>query len=153
VTAPPTPLARLFAIAYRELIDGLHERLRERGWQDVRPAYGFVLLLARDHPVTVGSVGALMGATKQAASKLTAAMVEAGYLEAVEAEGDARRRPLRLSQRGKDLLDEVERIYGELEGAWAERIGSAAVQRMRRDLVRALPNPQDGELPAVRPIW
>ena len=38
------PLARLFAIAYRLLIDGLHERLRARGWTDVRPAFGFVLL-------------------------------------------------------------------------------------------------------------
>jgi hypothetical protein len=44
------PLARLFAIAYRLLIDSLHERLQARGWTDVRPAYGFVLLAARDQP-------------------------------------------------------------------------------------------------------
>ena len=43
------PLARLFAIAYRLLIDGLHDRLQAQGWTDVRPAYGFVLLAARDH--------------------------------------------------------------------------------------------------------
>ena len=40
------PLARLFAIAYRSLVDGLHEELRARGWDDVRPAYGFALLAA-----------------------------------------------------------------------------------------------------------
>ena len=42
------PLARLFAIGYRLLIDQLHDRLRALGWTDVRPAYGFVLLAARD---------------------------------------------------------------------------------------------------------
>ena len=48
------PLARLFAIAYRQLIDGLHDRLQARGWTDVRPAFGFVLL------GTIILVGALM---------------------------------------------------------------------------------------------
>ena len=50
------PLARLFAMAYRDLIDGLHERLRARGWHDVRPAFGFVLLAARDESTTVTAI-------------------------------------------------------------------------------------------------
>ncbi|MCU1617435.1 MAG: transcriptional regulator, MarR family, partial [Frankiales bacterium] len=44
------PLARLFAMAYRLLVDGLHERLAERGWSDVRPAFGFVLLALQGGP-------------------------------------------------------------------------------------------------------
>jgi hypothetical protein len=46
------PLARLFAIACRSLIDGLHTRLATRGWSDVRPAFGFVLLAARRAPTS-----------------------------------------------------------------------------------------------------
>jgi hypothetical protein len=57
----PVPLARLFAMAYRDLIDGLHERLRQRGWHDVRPAYGFVLLAARDGPTSATALAGLMG--------------------------------------------------------------------------------------------
>ena len=64
------PLARLFAIAYRQLIGGLHDRLQAQGWTDVRPAFGFVLLAARDQPTSVTELAALMGMTKQAASKL-----------------------------------------------------------------------------------
>jgi len=51
------PLARLFAIAYRLLIDSLHDRLQAQGWTDVRPAYGFVLLAARDQPASVTGGG------------------------------------------------------------------------------------------------
>ena len=47
---PEVPLARLFAIAYRHLVVGLHERLVARGWRDVRPHYGYVLLACRDRP-------------------------------------------------------------------------------------------------------
>ena len=73
------PLARLFAIAYRLLIDGLHDRLQAQGWTDVRPPYGFVLLAARDQPASVTGLASLMGMTKQAASKLVEAMVAGGY--------------------------------------------------------------------------
>ena len=42
------PLARLFAMGLRALIDELHERLARRGWPDVRPFLGFALLAVRD---------------------------------------------------------------------------------------------------------
>jgi DNA-binding MarR family transcriptional regulator len=145
------PLARLFAIGYRVLIDGLHDRLREQGWTDVRPAYGFVLLAARDQPTSVTEVAALMGITKQAASKLVTAMMSDGYLERADGSGDRRQRPATLTRRGAELLSAVERIYGELEDGWAQVIGAAQVRTMRADLIRVLADPADGQLPPVRP--
>jgi DNA-binding MarR family transcriptional regulator len=145
------PLARLFAIGYRLLIDGLHDRLRARGWTDVRPAFGFVLLAARDQPTSVSELAVLMGTTKQAASKLVEAMVAAGYVQRGTDARDGRQRPVHLTSRGQELLRSVERIYAELEQEWADVIGAAHVQRMRRDLVRVLSR-SDG-LPPVRPIW
>ena len=145
------PLARLFAIGYRLLIDGLHDRLRARGWTDVRPAFGFVLLAARDQPTSVSELAVLMGTTKQAASKLVEAMVAAGYVQRGTDARDGRQRPVHLTPRGQELLRSVEQIYTELEQEWADLIGAAHVQRMRRDLVRVLS--RSGGLPPVRPIW
>jgi DNA-binding MarR family transcriptional regulator len=145
------PLARLFAIGYRLLIDGLHDRLRARGWTDVRPAFGFVLLAARDQPTSVSELAEIMGTTKQAASKLIEAMVAAGYVQRGTDARDGRQRPVHLTPRGQELLRSVEQIYAELEQEWADVIGAAHVQRMRRDLVRVLA--RSGELPPVRPIW
>ena len=145
------PLARLFAIGYRLLIDGLHDRLRARGWTDVRPAFGFVLLAARDQPTSVSELAEVMGTTKQAASKLVEAMVTAGYVQRGTDARDGRQRPVHLTSRGQELLRSVEGIYAELEQEWADVIGAAHLQRMRRDLVRVLS--RSGELPPVRPIW
>ena len=144
-------LARLFAIGYRLLIDQLHGRLRALGWTDVRPAFGFVLLAARDQPTSVTEVAALMGITKQAASKLASAMVSGGYLQPGADPQDRRQRPLVLTSRGEELLAAVERIYGELEDSWARAIGAARVQAMRGDLVSVLSDPGDGRLPPIRP--
>jgi DNA-binding MarR family transcriptional regulator len=147
------PLARLFAIAYRSLIDGLHERLRSRGWTDVRPAFGFVLLAARSEPTTATALAAIMGTTKQAASKLVDTMEDAGYVRRAVAAEDARSRSVVLTPRGKRLLAAVEQIYVELEHEWADVIGASRVRDLRRDLVRVLATGDDDELPPVRPTW
>ena len=146
------PLARLFAIAYRMLIDGLHDRLQAQGWADVRPAFGFVLLAARDQPASVTGLAPLMGITKQAASKLVEAMVAGGYLERGADPRDGRHRPVHLTDRGHELLRSVEQIYAELEAQWAAVVGASHIQRMRSDLVRVLSG-TDGQLPPVRPTW
>jgi DNA-binding MarR family transcriptional regulator len=145
------PLARLFSIAYRSLMDGLHEELRVRGWDDVRPSFGFVLLAVRDAPSTITALTTLLGTTKQATSKLVDNMEAAGYVRRATDDGDGRQRPVHLTGRGVELLATVEEIYGELESVWAEAIGAEAVDRLRRDLVKVLSTTHGGRLPPVRP--
>ena len=154
--APPAggpPLARLFAIAYRQLIDSLHDRLQARGWTDLRPAFGFVLLAARDQPTSVTELAGLMGITKQAASKLVDAMISGGYIQRGTDPHDGRQRPVSLTGRGEELLSAVEQVYAELEDRWAKLIGTSHVDRIRRDLMHVLSDPSNGQLPPVRPPW
>lgn len=146
------PLARLFAIAYRQLIDGLHERLRDLGWTDVRESFGFVLLAARDQPTSITELAALMRISKQAASKLVDVMAGCGYVSRGTDPDDGRQRPVALTGRGRDLLAAVEQIYAELEGRWAEIIGTAQVEGLRRDLLRVLSDGDGGlQLPVPPP--
>ena len=152
---PPAgvPLARLFATAFRDLIDGLHEGLRQRGWGDVRPVHGFVLLAAREAPTSATQVAALLGTSKQAAAKLLEQMVAAGYLERGPDDHDRRVVRVRLTDRGQRLLAAVESVYAELEGQWAQVVGAPAVESMRAHLETVLRSRHGGELPAVRPTW
>jgi DNA-binding MarR family transcriptional regulator len=152
-TASPIPIARLLAMAYRSMMDDLHQRLRDQGWDDVRPAFGFVLLAARDQPTTAKDLAALMGTTKQAASQLIDVMVASGYVRRSVGTSDARRRDIVLSARGRKLLVAVEAIYAAIEAEWATVIGARAVDRLRGDLTRVVVDRNDGELPAVRPTW
>ena len=145
------PLARLFAMAYRDLVENLHLRLAERGWHDVRPAFGFVLLAVRDRRLTSTDIAGLMGTTKQAASKLVAAMEDAGYVSHRAHPDDSRAKLVALTGRGERLLAEVEEIYRGLEGEWAHLIGGPGVEALRRDLTTVLRASHGGRLPPVRP--
>jgi DNA-binding MarR family transcriptional regulator len=146
------PLARLFAIAYRQLITDLHAELARRGWTDVRPAYGFALLALREGPLSSGELGVQMGMTKQASSKLVEALVDAGYARRGESIGDARIRPVELTDRGRDLQRTAEGIYTELEDRWADVIGQDRLAALRADLI-TVTSDEAGELPPVRPLW
>jgi DNA-binding MarR family transcriptional regulator len=146
------PLARLLAMAYRLLVDGLHERLAERGWTDVRPAFGFVLLALRAGPSSLRDLPAVLGTSKQAVSKLVAAMVTAGYVEQAPHPADARAKQVQLSDRGQALLAEVERIWAELEQDWAATLGTEQLTALRGDLETVLRAAHGGSLPAVRTV-
>jgi DNA-binding MarR family transcriptional regulator len=143
------PIARLSAMVYRTLIDDMHDRLVARGYHNVRPSFGFVLLEARNRSLGVTDVARLMGVTKQAASKLVSSMQRAGYLRGADAE-DLRARQVEISERGRRLLGEVGSIYRELEAEWGEVIGHARVEALRKDLTAVL-IARHGALPTVRP--
>jgi DNA-binding MarR family transcriptional regulator len=147
------PLARLFAMAFRSLIDALHARLQGTDVADLRPACGFVLLAARDGVPGVGDVAALMGTTKQAASKLIDGMEADGYVQRVPDADDARARRIRLTPRGRSALRTVEAVYAELEAEWARVVGAERLEGLRADLETVLRSQNDGRLPAVRPTW
>ena len=149
---PGVPLARLFAMAYRMLVDGLHEGLAERGWTDVRPAFGFVLLALRAGPASLRDLPGALGTSKQAVSKLVEAMVAAGYVERAADPADARAKLVQLSGRGRALLAVVEEIYAELEAGWVRSLGAAGLTRLRGDLERVLRAAHGGALPAVRTV-
>ncbi len=145
------PLARLLAVAYRQLIDGLHHRLRELGWDDVRPSYGFVLLTLRDREASVSDLAVLLGVSKQATSKLLDQMAEGRYVTREPSTTDARQVRVTLAPRGHELLGVVERIYAELESDWVSVVGAREVARLRRSLTHVVLSANAGSFPEVRP--
>jgi DNA-binding MarR family transcriptional regulator len=149
--ASPVPLARLLAMAYRQLIDQLHARLARGGYTDVRPAFGYVLLALREQPTTGASIALLLGVTKQAASKLVDAMEQGGYVRRQTHDDDARAKEIAITARGRKFLVAVESIYHDLEGEMAQVTSKERVEALRNDLCTIVEAEHDGQLPAVRP--
>jgi len=148
--AEPQPMARLFATGYRALVDGLHERLAARGWTDVRPNFGFVLLACRTAPIRSTDIAQLLGVSKQAASKVVDAMEEGGYVRRTEHPEDHRAKLVALTPRGHQLLAEVEEVYRALETKWAGVLGRGRLEALRADLTMVLMATHGGRLPVIR---
>lgn len=147
------PLGRLFAMALNTLLEPLHERLARAGFDDARPAYAFVLLALKPAPLTSQEIAALLGITKQAASKLVAAMEDAGYILRRNDPNDARAKRLDVAPRGRRCLQAAEHIYAELEADWARILGKGRVAALRGDLLKVLKSTHTNALPPLKPVW
>jgi len=139
-------------MAYRMLVDDLHDRLAAQGWSGVRPAFGFVLLALRAGSVPLRDLPGALGTSKQAVSKLVEAMVAAGFVERPADPADSRAKRVQLSPRGRALLADVEQIWAELERGWAEQLGERRLDDLRADLTAVLRAAHGGTLPGVRTV-
>ena len=127
---------RLFA-AFRAIIDAAHADLARHGHPDVRPMHGFVFQAIGTEGTTAVELAARLGVTKQAAGKTIAALEQQGYVERAADPRDARRKTVRLTAKGVDMLTLSARSFDAIQAQWAQAIGPERLAALQADL-RAL---------------
>ncbi|MFE9396233.1 MarR family winged helix-turn-helix transcriptional regulator [Streptomyces flavidovirens] len=128
----------LFA-GFRSLIDELHAELAEQGHPDVRPAHGFALQAVGRDGATAGELGRRLGVSKQAAGKTVDRLERLGYVERVDDPDDGRRKLVRLTPRGVDVLMRSAAIFDRLRARWVEALGAERVGELESDLRAVVP--------------
>jgi len=116
------------------VVDEAHRRLAETGPHlDLRPTYGFTMQAVGDG-ATVTEVGRTLGISKQAAAKTVERLVEMGYLERAADPDDARRKVVKPTAYGRDLLAQSARVFDEIYDEIASRIGADRLRSLGDDL-------------------
>ncbi|MFH8597439.1 MarR family winged helix-turn-helix transcriptional regulator [Streptomyces rimosus] len=129
---------RLF-LAFRVLIDDLHDELARQGHPDVRPMHGFVFQAIGPHGTTAADLGRRLGVSKQAAGKTIDTLERLGYVERGTDPHDARRKIVRLTDRGTDCLALSARIFDRLRAGWAQTLGEDRLHALEADLRSVTP--------------
>ena len=135
---PGFELPLLLAGTFRELIDGLHTELAERGHGQARPIHGFALQAIGPDGVTVSELGRRLGVTKQAAAKTAAGLEQIGYITRLPSTHDARATVLTRTPRGEEMLDLSAAIFEQLRRDWVGRLGAEKVQAIEDGLAAIL---------------
>jgi DNA-binding MarR family transcriptional regulator len=108
-------------------------KLRAAGHEGVRMSHGYVIQHLVDGDRSVTELARRMGVTQQAASKAVADLAALGYVEGAPSE-DARVRIVRLSARGRGMLDETRKIRKSTEAAALRGVPESARRHARRVL-------------------
>jgi DNA-binding MarR family transcriptional regulator len=124
---------------FRTLVDRLHAELARQGHPEVRPAYGFAMQAIGRDGVTASELGRRLGVSKQAAGKTVDRLVELGYAERSADAADARRKLVRLTPRGYDVLARSAAVFEQLRAEWAERLGVDGVRAVEINLREVVP--------------
>ncbi|MFB7917375.1 MarR family winged helix-turn-helix transcriptional regulator [Streptomyces sp. NPDC056061] len=129
---------RLF-LAFRVLIDDLHDELARQGHPDVRPMHGYVLQAIGKDGTTAADLGRRLGISKQAAGKTIDTLERLGYVGRGTDPRDARRKIVRLTDRGIECLALSARIFDRLRADWAQALGEDRLRALEADLRRMTP--------------
>jgi DNA-binding MarR family transcriptional regulator len=124
---------------FRTLVDRLHAELARQGHPDVRPAHGFALQAIGRDGATATDLGRRLGVSKQAAGKTVDRLVELGYAERTADASDARRKLVRLTPRGFDVLARSAAIFERLRAEWTAQLGVEGVRAMEANLRTVVP--------------
>ena len=128
-------LAVLITAANRCVADRLGAAVATAGGEAMRPSFGFVIRAVAAEQPTVTRLAAMLGTSKQAASRLADDMVALGYLERAADADDRRRRRLVLSARGERIRARARRESEAMETELRERFGGDEVGALRRLLI------------------
>jgi DNA-binding MarR family transcriptional regulator len=117
--------------------DVVLRRLHASGFVGIRQSHGYVVqhLIGGDRSVT--ELAELLGLTQQAASKAVGELAELGYVEVV-AGRDARVRRVRLSARGRSMLESTRKLRRAVERRLLRKASQQTVARARILLIRML---------------
>lgn len=137
--APGFELPLRLLLGFRVLIDDLHAELARQGHAGARPLHGFVLQAVGPHGTTAAELGRRLGISKQAAGKTIDALERLGYLERGADPDDARRKMVRVTERGRDCLARSARIFDDLRDRWAARLGEDRLRALEADLRKVTP--------------
>ncbi|MEU6425114.1 MarR family winged helix-turn-helix transcriptional regulator [Microbispora sp. NPDC046973] len=129
---------RLF-LGFRVLIDELHAELARQGHPHARPMHGFVMQAIGTEGTTAVELGRALGVSKQAAGKTIETLERLGYVERARDSRDTRRKIVRLTPSGVDMLVRSARIFDDLRARWAAVIGDERLRELEADLRKVTP--------------
>lgn len=129
------PLVALLSVAKDRFAAEFDRRLAESEFCALSLAHSRnVLRQLGAGPLRACDLTADAGVSKQALSQQIAHLQKNGYLMVEAHPSDRRSRVLRLTERGERAQCHVMRTFAEIEQAWAERLGDADAQALRRAL-------------------
>lgn len=125
----------LFA-GFRTIIDEVHAELARQGHPDARPAHGFALQAIGIGGVSASELGRRLGVSKQAAGKTVDRLEALGYAERAADPQDARRKLVRLTPRGLDMLARSAALFDEVRAHWADTLGEPRLRELEDGIAR-----------------
>jgi DNA-binding MarR family transcriptional regulator len=113
----------------------LYEEFSARGFGEVRPAYGSILLpLFEEDGLRMGALAARARLSKQTMTTLIRLMEEAGLVTREPDPHDGRAILVRLTARSREFAPVATQVVAELDGRIARRLAPDAYRALRAGL-------------------
>ncbi|WP_374965400.1 MarR family winged helix-turn-helix transcriptional regulator [Lysinibacillus sp. RS5] len=147
-------LISLLSLSLSTSINELHDRLSELGFEDIRPAHGYMFKCITPNGATGIELAEYLGITKQAVSNMVDYLEKSGYVMRKAHPIDKRGKIIVLTERGWLVVKAKEKILNEIEERWIEYIGTERIQMLKEDLSKFVYKENECKSSLrLRPVW
>ncbi|MEO6102752.1 MAG: MarR family transcriptional regulator [Pseudoxanthomonas sp.] len=119
-------LALMFMAGFRCMADAATAELSRHGHPDYRVVHAFAMRAIDSGADSATELGRRLSVTKQAVAKTIATLEARGYIKRAEDLGDARRKRLTITVKGRKVLDTGAAALDSIRQRWAEQMGVSA---------------------------
>ena len=116
------------------MVDAAIVELANHGHRDVRPVHEFAMRAIAAGADSASELGRRLSVSKQAAAKTISVLQDRGYVARNPDPADARRKRLRVTALGFDVLRQGEAIFDQLRQRWLQQIGRTQLESLEENL-------------------
>ncbi|WP_199442068.1 MarR family winged helix-turn-helix transcriptional regulator [Umezawaea beigongshangensis] len=127
-------LAVLLLGGFHTMVDDVQLELARRGHAGVRPVHEFALRAVDAGADTASELGRRLSVTKQAAAQTLAVLEQLGYVSRETDPEDARRKRVRVTPRGHELMTVGGALFDEVRDRWAAQVGAPELDALQAHL-------------------
>ena len=131
----PPLIGALLRVPWEAVQRHMLERLHEGGFDDLDAAHLNVFQYPGPQGARPSELAARLRISKQALNYLLGELERLDYLERRPDPDDLRSKRVALTLRGTSAIGVIREAVGEMEGAWAERLGSERFAQLRNFLL------------------
>ena len=129
-------LALLLLGGFHSMVDEVVIGLEDRGHPGVRASHEFALRAIDTGADTASELGRRLSVSKQAAAKTIAALEGLGYVSREADTGDGRRKRVRVTARGHEMVAIGAALFEAVRERWAAQIGVEQLEALEAHLGR-----------------
>ena len=127
-------LALLLLGSFHSMVDEVHAGLERRGHPGVRSVHEFALRAIDNGADSASELGRRLSVSKQAAAKTIAALEELGYVDRAVDPTDGRRKRIKVTRRGHEMVAIGSSLFDEIRLRWAAQIGVRKLETLEAHL-------------------
>jgi DNA-binding MarR family transcriptional regulator len=128
---PPADLISQIALLGAAVNQRVAAGLAGAGFDTLRPGHGYVIQRLLTGPQQISAMAADLGVSQQAVSKTVKELVRLGFVTQTIDDGDSRRRPVSLTDRGRAAVDRARLIRADIERRLADAVDPADLAAAR----------------------
>jgi len=131
----PPLIGALLRMPWDAVQQHMLDRLHDSGFEDFDAAYLTVFQYPGPQGARPSELAARLRISKQALNYLLGELERLGYLERHPDPDDLRSKRISLKPRGTDAVRVIRQAVGEVETAWAQRLGAKRFDQLRNLLL------------------